>query len=317
MRRSISAMLAVVFAVLAGAGASSASADEAVPVTVNVLSTEGAPQIKASFLSPVGKKSDAAKLSVNLTGLEPNRVVFFKVTPLNDAIARVNSDANGALSTKVELPYGLEPGMHELTANTFFSTDDIAASYTVGQFFVNDFGVLTNQDGSYPKGTRPVKILLPNSAESFDTAPQFLRPTGALRISEPQLRITQGLLPSVTAGMTLNNAMNAPATFEAKITLTTLFGLQIGRPFYAKFDGLGQGESNTVLLKFGSLPPLGWFTVHTQLILPDNFVSQEPVQTTQSSTIFVWPIVPLAALGAALLAAAAILARRRLAKVVS
>ena len=314
MRRSISVMAALIFSLGLGAGSVAAHADETVPVTVNVLSTEGAPQIKAQFASPIGKKSDAAKLSLVLTGLEPNRVVFFKVTPLNDAIARANSDSNGSLTTKVELPYGLEPGIHELTANTFFSTDDIPAAYTVGQFYVNDFGVLTNQDGTYPKGTRPVKVLLPNSAENFDTAPKFLAPSGSLRISEPQLRISQGLLPSLTAALTLNNGMTSPATFEAKITLTTLFGIQIGRPYYAKFDSLGQGESSTVLLNFGSLPALGFFTVHTQLILPDNFVSQTPVQTTQSSQIFVWPLVPLAAMVVAL-AAAGIVVLRRQAKV--
>jgi len=307
----------MILSVAIASTATPALAEDAVPVTVNVLSTEGAPQIKAKFGTPVGKKSDAAKLTVELTGLEPNRVVFFKVTPLNDAIFRADADSFGSLTTKVELPYGLEPGMHELTANTFFSTDDIPASYTVGQFYVNDFGVLTNQDGTYPKGTRPVKVLLPNSAESFDTAPEFLKPSGGLRISEPQLRIAQGLFPHLTAGMTLNNGMTAPATFEAKITLTTVFGIQIGKPYYAKFDGLAPGDSNTILLNFGSLPPTGFFTVHTQLILPDSFVSQTPVQTTQSSAIFVWPVVPLSVLGAVVLAfAGAVFGRRRFAKVV-
>ena len=314
MLRSIRTMAAIILSLALAGITTPALAEDAVPVTVEVVSTEGAPQIKAFFGSPVGKKSDAAKLSVQLTGLEPNRVVFFKVTPLNDAIARANTDSAGALTTKVELPYGLEPGMHELVASTVFSTDDIPASYTIGQFFVNDFGVLTNQDGSYPKGTRPAKVLLPNSGEKFDTAPEFLKPSGDLRISEPQLRISQGFLPSVTAGLTLNNGMSTPTSFEAKITLTTLFGIQIGSPFYAKFEGLAAGESSTVLLNFGSLPPLGFFTVHTQLLLPDNFVSQSPVQTTQSSTIFVWPVAPLAALGAILLAAG-ILVRRRMAKV--
>ena len=312
MRRLTSIVAATLIALSLPIG-QAALADDEIPVNVTVLSTEGAPEIKAQFFSPVGKKSDAAKLSVSLTGLEPNKPVFFRVTPLADDISRSNTDASGNLTTKVELPYGLEPGMHELMADTTFSTDNIPCSYTVGQFYVNDFGVLTNQDGSYPKGTRPVQPLLPNSAEAFAAAPKFLAPTGTLRISEPQTRVSQGLLPNLVAGITINNAMSTSTAFEAKITLTTIFGNQIGEPYYAKFDGLAAGDSSTLLLKFKQLPPLGWFKVTTQLVLPADFSSAVPVQTTQTSTVFVMPTFAASLVGVLLAAAASwlVFLRRR------
>ena len=111
MRRLTSIVAATLMALGLPLG-QAAIADDEIPVNVTVLSTEGAPEIKAQFFSPVGKKSDAAKLSVSLTGLEPNKPEFFRVTPLVDAISRSNTDASGNLTSKVELPYGLEPGMH-------------------------------------------------------------------------------------------------------------------------------------------------------------------------------------------------------------
>jgi len=312
MRRLTSVMVAALLAFGMPAG-QAALADDEIPVTVTVVSTEGAPEIKAQFYSPVGKKSDAAKLSVSLTGLDAAKPVFFRVTPLPDAISRADTDASGNLTAKVELPYGLEPGVHQLMIDTTFSSDNIAASYTVGEFFVNDFGVLTNQDGSYPKGTRPVQPLLPNSAEAFETAPKFLGATGTLRISEPQTRISQGLLPNLTAGITINNSMATTVAFETKITLTTIFGNQIGEPYYAKFDGLGPGDSSTLLLKFKQLPPLGWFRVTTELVLPADFTSTVPVQTSQTSTVFVLPAFALASLAVLVAATASLLVfmRRR------
>jgi len=256
---------------------------------------------------------------VALTGLEVSKTVLFRVTPLADAIMRASTDASGNLSTKVELPYGLEPGMHELMVDTTFSADNIPCSYTVGQFFVNNSGMLTNQDGTYPKGTRPVQPLLPNSAETFATAPHFLTGSGSLRISEPQVRVSQGLLPNLEAGITINNSTGVTSAFEAKITLATIFGNQIAEPYYAKFDGLAAGDSSTLLLKFRGLPPVGWFKITTQLVLPADFVSSVPVQTTQTSTVFVVPVLAAGIVGVALAAAASLLVfwRRRAARLVA
>jgi hypothetical protein len=89
-----------------------ANAEDEIGIAVDVLSTAGAPQVRANFFVPFGKKSDAAKISFSIAGFEPNRDVFFKVTPLPDAFAREKADEQGALKTKLELPYGLEPGRH-------------------------------------------------------------------------------------------------------------------------------------------------------------------------------------------------------------
>gem|GEM_PF-1741538 len=266
-----------------------ANAEDAIPVVVSVASASSAPSIKANFATPVGKKSDAAKLSISLSGLEPNRPVLFKVTPLPDAIARFDSDSSGGLAAKVELPYGLVPGLHELVADTVFGSDDTPASYTVGRFWVNDFGVLTNSDGTYPKGTRPVEVLTPNSAEAFETLPKFNAPAGSLRVSEPQLRVEQDLLPKLTIGLTFDNAMTSPSSFKAKVTLFTFYGQQIGEPFFANLNSMAVDENRSVILPFGSLPPVGFFRVHTQLLLPNDFRSETPVVTSLDSNIFVLP----------------------------
>jgi hypothetical protein len=268
---------------------SAASAEDEIGISVDVLGTAGAPEVRANFSVPFGKKSDAAKISFSIAGFEPSRDVFFKVTPLPDAFAREVADEQGSVKTKLELPYGLEPGRHEIVAETFFSSDDIPASYTVGEFFVNDFGLLVMSDGSYPKGTKPAPVLLPNSAQAFKTAPKFLTPKGSLRVSEPQLRITQSWLPSATAGVSFNNSTNNATTFSAKITLLTVFGTAVGEPYYASIDGLPSGDTKTVLLEFKDLPPVGFFTLRTELELPADFSANVPVATTVSSSIFVAP----------------------------
>jgi hypothetical protein len=270
-----------------------ASAEDEIPVVVSVVSAGSAPSIKASFASPIGKKSDGAKLSLSLSGLEPNRPVLFKVTPLPDAIARFDSDYSGVLSAKVELPYGLVPGLHELVADTIYGSDDTPASYTVGRFYVSDSGMLTNSDGTYPKGTRPVEVLTPNSAEAFETLPKYKAPAGSLRVSEPQLRVEQELVPKLTLGLTFDNSMTTPASFRAKITLFTFYGQQVGQPFYADLNSMAIGENRSVILAFGAVPAVGFFRVHTQLLLPNDFRSDTPVITSLDSNIFVLPLLPL------------------------
>ena len=266
-----------------------ANADDEIGISVDVVGTAGAPQVRANFFVPFGKKSDAAKVIFSIAGFEPNRDVFFTVTPLLDAFARDKSDDKGMLKTKLELPYGLEPGRHEIIASTTFSSDDIPASYTIGEIFVSDFGLLTMSDGTYPKGTKPAPVLLPNSGQAFKTAPKFLAPKGSLRVSEPQLRITQSWLPSVSAGISFNNSTNNATTFTAKITLLTLFGTAVGEPYFAKIDGLPSDETKTVLLRFKDLPPVGFFTLRTELQLPSDFSASVPVATTVSRSIFVAP----------------------------
>ena len=270
--------------------AAAANAEDEIPIAAEVLGTEGAPVLKVSFNSPVGKKADAALLPVFISGLEPSKPALFKVTPLPDAIARFTSSSSGTLSAKVELPYGLVPGQHELMVETVFGLDEIPASYTVGQFYVDDAGMLTNSDGTYPKGTRPAVFLTPNSAEAFQTKPNFRAPAGGLRVSEPQLRVDQSLLPRLALGLTFDNSMTSSASFRAKVTLFTFFGQQVGKPFYADFDSMAGGESRSVILRFGELPPVGFFRVHTQVILPDDFSSETPVITSIDSDFFVFPV---------------------------
>jgi len=278
--------------------AQSASAENDIDIAVEVLSSAGAPKISVRFSSAVGKRSDAAKVSVSITGLEPNRPVFFVVKPLPDAIGRIDTDKDGALKTQVELPYGLEPGLHEMIAQTTFGDDETPAEYTLGQLFVNDLGLLTNADGTYPKGTRPVKKVLPNSAESFATAPTYKGAVGSLRISEPQLRINPSFFPTLTAGVTFNNSTAQAVSFDAKFTLVGPFGLEIGKPYFATIDSLPSGESQTLLLNFAKIVPMGFFTLRTELILPPDFVAGVPVATTQSSAIFVPATLAWAALAA-------------------
>ena len=291
-----------------------ASAEDEIGIAVDVLSSAGAPEVRANFYVPFGKKSDAAKIGFSLSGFEPNRDVFFKVTPLPDVFARDKADDQGSLKTKLELPYGLEPGRHELVATTTFSSDDIPASYTIGEIFVSDFGLLTMSDGSYPKGTKPAPVLLPNSAQGFKTAPKFLAPKGSLRVSEPQLRITQSWLPSATAGVSFNNSTNNATTFSAKITLLTIFGTVVGEPYYASIDGLPSGETKTVLLKFKDLPPVGFFSLRTELELPADFSANVPVATNVSSSIFVAPYTAWALFALMLVLVAVSLAVARRAK---
>lgn len=288
MKRLISLTLAL-GALASFVVASPARAEDEIGVAVEVLSTEGAPSVRANFFVPVGKKSDAATLSFSLFGLEANRDVLFAVTPLPDAFARGTADKNGRLKIKIELPYGLEPGRHEIVANTYFSSDDIPAAYTVGEIFVSDFGILTTADGTYPKGTRPAPVLLETSAQKFSTAPKFLAPKGSLRVSEPQLRITQSWLPSATAALSFNNSTNAATTFSAKVTLLTIFGTQVGEPYFANIDALPAGETSTILLKYPNLPPVGLFTLRTELQLPNDFVASQPVETSVSSNVFIAP----------------------------
>ncbi|MCX8530330.1 MAG: hypothetical protein ORN27_09750 [Rhodoluna sp.] len=268
-----------------------ARADDSIDLNVPVLSTEGAPSIKAGLSSPIGKKSDGAQIKVKLTSLEANRPVLFKVTPLPDGIAKFTSDSSGGMQVNVELPYGLTPGTHEITADTVFGVDETPATYTVGQIFVSDFGLLTNSDGSYPKGTRPVTLVLPNSAEAFQEAPKYQLPRGTIRVSEPQLRVSQGFLPALKVGMSFENSLNAPTSLKARVTLFTFYGAQIGKPFYTNLESMAPGEQRSFLMDFGSLPAVGFFKVHTQLLLPDNFTSTKPVQTSIDSVFTVFPTV--------------------------
>ena len=292
---ALATLLLVIFGINSAQSAN-AEDDAGIDIAVEVLSSAGAPKISVIFSSPIGKPSDAAKVKVAITGLEPNRAVFFAVKTLPDAIARVDTDKVGALKTQVELPYGLEPGLHEMVAQTTFGDDETPAEYTLGALYVNDLGILTNVDGTYPKGTRPVKEVLPNSAESFKAAPEYKGPVGTLRISEPQLRVNQGWFPTVTAGITFDNSTAQAASFDAKFTLVGPFGIAVGKPYYSSIVGLPSGETKTVLLNFAKLAPLGFFTLRTELILPPNFVSAVPVATSQSSAIFVpatiaWSVV--------------------------
>lgn len=309
-------VLASLLLILGINGGQSANAeDEAgIDIAVEVLSSAGAPKISVIFSSPIGKRSDGAKVKIAITGLESNRPVFFAVKKLPDAFARVDSDKDGALKTQVELPYGLEPGSHEMVAQTTFGDDETPAEYTLGILYVNDFGVLTNVDGTYPKGTRPAKEVLPNSAETFKAAPEYKSPVGSLRISEPQLRVNQGWFPTLTVGITLNNSTAQAASFDAKFTLVGPFGIAVGKPYFSSIVDLPSGESKTVLLNFAKLAPLGFFTLKTELILPPRFVSAVPVATSQSSAIFVpatmaWSVV--ATLLVALMAGLLVLRRLR------
>ena len=311
MKKLLSALV-LALALLSSAGP--ALAEDDIGVAVDVLSSAGAPVVKAAFAAPIGKRSDAAKISVELIGLEPSRDVFFVIDPSPDAFARANADEQGSIKTKIELPYGLTPGKHVLTANTFFSTDDIPASYTVGEIFVSDFGILTNADGTFPKGTKPAPVLLPNSIDKFETAPTFLAPKGTLRVSQPQLRITQAWLPSLAAGLSFNNSTAAPTSFKAKVTLLTIFGTAVGKPYFANIDNLGAGETQTVLLNFANLPPLGFFTMHTELILPNDFAASVPVATSVSDSVFVAPLTVWYIVSALLLTVIALLVFRNVRK---
>jgi hypothetical protein len=309
---SLATLLLVIFGIN-GAQSANAEDDAGIDIAVEVLSSAGAPKISVIFSSPIGKRSDAAKVKIAITGLEPNRAVFFVVKPIPDAINRVDSDKDGALKTQVELPYGLEPGLHEMVAQTTFGEDETPAEYTLGELHVNDLGILTNVDGTYPKGTRPVKEVLPNSAESFETAPEYKGAIGSLRISEPQLRVNQGWFPTLTAGITFNNSTAQAASFDAKFTLVGPFGIAVGKPYFATIDSLPAGESQTVLLNFAKLAPLGFFTLKTELVLPPDFLSAVPVATSQSSAIFVPATLAWSSLAALLAAiAAGLLALRRL-----
>jgi hypothetical protein len=305
-------LLSIAFSVLFFTGLTCVpvSAEDGVGVTVEVSSTEGAPEIRANSVVPFGKKSDAAIIKFSISGLEPNRDVFFVVAPLLDPFARGVSDNDGNLSIKLELPYGLEPGRHEILAQTFFSTDDIPVSYTIGQVYVSDFGILTKADGTSPVGTEPAEILLPYSDQNFKTAPVYSSPKGVLRVSDPQLRVTQAWLPIVDVGLSFNNDTSTTAVFSAKVTLETFFGSKVGETFFVDIKSLGAGETQSVLLKCENLPPVGFFNIRTELLLPNDFAASVPIETTISKSVFIVPI--LFWLGIALILIAGVFVQKRL-----
>jgi hypothetical protein len=277
-------------------GPSPAIAEDYIGVEVEVVGTENAPQVTASMKVPIGKKSDAAKVSLKIRGLEPSKPVLFTVSPLPDAIARFKSDSQGSLTATIELPYGLEPGPHNIDALSFFSAEDISVLYTVGRIYVNDFGILTESDGYHPVGTKPVKVLLPNAEEQFLTPPSYQGQKGTLRVSDPQIRITQGLLPSMSVVMSFNNDTDINGDFEVKMSLFTIFGTLVSEPFYSRIDSIPPGGTQAVLLEFPNLPPIGFFTLKTELILADNFVSDKSTKTSYVSSVFAPPLAFIFAL---------------------
>ena len=282
--------IAISLLIISTCAGSPARAEDEVGVAVEVVSTQGAPEILVESIVPFGKKSDAAITKYVITGLEPNRDVFFVLSPFIDAFARATSDENGNLKAKLELPYGLEPGMHELVAQTFFSSDDIPTSYTIGQIYVSDFGVLTKADGTSPAGTERSQVIQEYSNQKFKTAPVYLAPKGTLRVSDPQLRTTEALLPSLDLGLSFNNDTNAVVSFSAKTTLETFFGTKVGETYFSDFPALAPGDTQTVLLTFSNLPPIGFFNIRTELQLPNDFAASSPIQTTVSNVVFVAPI---------------------------
>ena len=215
-----------------------ASADDEVEITADVLSTAGAPEIMAKAVVPFGKRSDDAAIKIEITGLEPKREVFFKVSPMLDAFERSVTDANGMLVEKIRLPYGLEPGVHDVIVESSFSAEDIPASYTIGQIYVSDFGILMKSATPAPTGTEAAEVILENSNEVFKTAPVFPSPKGSLRTSYPQLRVSQGWLPILATGLTFNNDTAAPVSFKALITLETFYGSKIGNTFFVDIKSL-------------------------------------------------------------------------------
>ena len=303
--------LTLLLACSVASAASPSIAEEYIGVEVEVANAIGAPEIRAGVKVPFGKKSDAAMVSFSIKGLEPSKPVLFTVSPSPDAVSRFESDPQGLLNVKLELPYGLEPGPHDIDVLTFFGSEDVAASYTVARIYVNDFGILTESDGSYPAGTKPAQVLLPNSEEQFPNPPTYQTIRGTLRVSEPQVKILQGLLPSVSAVMSFNNDTNSNVDLEVKMTLFTLFGTPVGEPFYSKIDNLPPEGTQAVLLNFADLPPLGFFTLKTELILPDSFVSDQPVKTSYSSSIFAPALSVIGLLVLLLIVAAAVKRTKR------
>ena len=306
-----------------------AIAEDYIGIEVEVVGAEDAPQVIASIKVPIGSKSDAARLALKIRGLEPSKPVLFTVSPLPDAIARFKSDSQGSLTASVELPYGLEPGVHNIDALSFYGDDDISVLYTVGRIYVNDSGILTESDGSHPIGTKPAQVLLPTSEEQFPlptSEEQFPLPTseeqlpaspiyqaqkGTLRVSEPQIRISQELLQSMTAVISFNNDTNNSGDFEVKMSLFTIFGTLVSEPYYSKIDSIPPDGTQAVLLEFPNLPPIGFFTLKTELILPDNFVSDKPVKTSYVSSIFAPPLTMIFALMLLLVALSLIMRARR------
>jgi hypothetical protein len=287
--------------------ASPAQSDDEIGVEVEVVATQGVPEVRAKVEVPYGDKSDAAIVVLTLRGFEPEKAVLFTVSPSTDAIARFESDKQGSLRAELELPYGLEPGVHDIDALSFVGEDDISASWTVGRIYVNDFGILTRSDGSYPPGTKPVEVLLPTSDDQVAEPPTFQVVKGTLRVSNPQIKVNQGFLPSMTAVVSFNNDTNVPVSFEAKMSLYSITGALIGETYYSKIDALPAGETQAVLLDYPDLPPLGFYTLKTELILPADFVSTTPVRTSYSSDIF----VPALAIWGLVLALLAILVFRK------
>jgi hypothetical protein len=173
---------------------------------------------------------------------------------------------------------------------SYFGDEDTSAYWTVGRIYVNDFGILTQSDGYYPVGTKPVEVLLPTSEDQIPEPPTFQVVKGTLRVSDPQIKVTHGLLPNMSTVVTFNNDTNVPVSFEAKMSLYSLFGTLIGETYYSRIGSLGPGASQAVLLDYPNLPPLGFFTLKTELLLPTDFESTSPVRTSYSSDIFVPPI---------------------------
>ena len=288
-----------------------AFADDQVGVKVDVLNAAGAPTPTITVNIPVGVKSDAAKVKIKIEGLEASRPVFFSVTPMTQAFSRSTTDASGNLTVTVELPYGIEPGSHTLMARSVFSSDGISVMYTVGTFYVNNAGVLANSDGSNPKGVKQAPEVAPNAPDAFGKSPEFTNSNGSIRISEPQVRVTQSWLPSAQIGLSFQNAANQPVSFEAKITLEGPFGVAIGQSYYAKILGLGTGETRTLLLTYENLPPVGFYTLHTELILPADFKLDTAVETSHDSGLTIFPRTVFVLISAIVLAIFGSVVRRK------
>jgi len=76
------------------------------------------------------------------------------------------------------------------------------------------------------------------------------------------------------------------------------------------------GETQTVLLKFSNLPPIGFFKVRTELQLPNDFGAGVPVETTVSNDIFIAPEFVWSFMGLLLIGGLLVRRLRRKTKVV-
>jgi hypothetical protein len=95
------------------------------------------------------------------------------------------------------------------------------------------------------------------------------------------------------------------------MSLYTIFGTLISEPYYSKIDSIPPGGTQAVLLDFANLPPIGFFTLKTELILPDNFVSDKPFKTSYVSSVFVPPLALIICLVLLLIVIAVIVRARR------